>query len=240
MLRIKTVSKDVTDVKNEPANRIDPLTGYPYSIQSDITLPEFKKEKETEMERLGFAEGGNFIRDRIGAVMYPVYKKGAELLGFDEEMRDAVFEDTQSYIDTFEEQGKLKFSSPETSNERRTDIDEIVRHALLSYRVGDTKLKRAALQIKDATQAGMYYGTEPAIDIQTRESLGPKSGYGFRNERGDIKNNRVGFMLRDKYGDDEQAAMEELMGMIERNDDSLHYLMKSNLKRKSLSNNFET
>ena len=59
MLRIKTVSKDVTDVKNEPANRIDPLTGYPYSIQSDITLPEFKKEKETEMERLGFAKGTN-------------------------------------------------------------------------------------------------------------------------------------------------------------------------------------
>ena len=58
LLRIKTVSKDVTDVKNEPANRIDPLTGYPYSIQSDITLPEFKKEKETEMERLGFAKGG--------------------------------------------------------------------------------------------------------------------------------------------------------------------------------------
>ena len=80
----------------------------------------------------------------------------------------------------------------------------------------------------------MYYGYEPKMNIQTRESLGPKSGTGFQNERGDLINNRVGFMLREKYGDDERAAMDELMRMIARNDDSLNYWQGSNINKDPL------
>ena len=39
------VSKDVTDVTDNPANRIDPLTGLPYSAQTDLFTTEFKERK---------------------------------------------------------------------------------------------------------------------------------------------------------------------------------------------------
>ena len=111
MLRIKTVSKDVTDVKNEPANRIDPLTGYPYSIQSDITLPEFKKEKETEMERLGFAKGGNFNSNsdnNFNNKSAPLnknevaFKIKINAASFTEEEKEKAFNELSENIDNFE------------------------------------------------------------------------------------------------------------------------------------------
>ena len=53
------VSKNVSDVKDNPENRVDPLTGLPYSVQSEITIDTFKKESfDEEMERLGFQTGG--------------------------------------------------------------------------------------------------------------------------------------------------------------------------------------
>jgi|TARA_R100000084_G_C4576730_1_gene111834 hypothetical protein len=107
LLRIKTVSKDVTDVKNEPANRIDPLTGYPYSIQSDITLPEFKKEKETEMERLGFAKGGKF-NSNSNNKSAPLnrnevaFKIKINAASFTEEEKEKAFNELLKNIDNFE------------------------------------------------------------------------------------------------------------------------------------------
>tara|TARA_R100000781_G_scaffold81650_1_gene50343 strand:+ start:66 stop:392 length:327 start_codon:yes stop_codon:yes gene_type:complete len=107
LLRIKTVSKDVTDVKNEPANRIDPLTGYPYSIQSNITLPEFKKEKETEMERLGFAKGGNF-NSNSNNKSAPLnrnevaFKIKINAASFTEEEKEKAFNELLKNIDNFE------------------------------------------------------------------------------------------------------------------------------------------
>lgn len=50
------VSKDVQFVKDEAENRIDPLTGLPYAIQSDITIDSILREERKE--RLGLAEGG--------------------------------------------------------------------------------------------------------------------------------------------------------------------------------------
>jgi hypothetical protein len=40
------VSKDVTDVTDNPANRIDPLTGLPYSSQTDLFTTEFEERQE--------------------------------------------------------------------------------------------------------------------------------------------------------------------------------------------------
>ena len=35
------VSKDVSDVKNEPENRVDPFTGQPYAVQSQSLQPSW-------------------------------------------------------------------------------------------------------------------------------------------------------------------------------------------------------
>jgi len=50
------VSKDVEFVKDEAENRIDPLTGLPYAMQSDILIDSILREERKE--RLGFVLGG--------------------------------------------------------------------------------------------------------------------------------------------------------------------------------------
>ena len=42
------VSKDVSDVKNEPENRIDPFTGQPYAVQSQSLQPSLVRENEQD------------------------------------------------------------------------------------------------------------------------------------------------------------------------------------------------
>jgi len=63
------VSKDVSDVKNEPENRIDPFTGQPYAVQSQSLQTSLVRENEQDqMVRLGLQEGGstdNFILKSI-------------------------------------------------------------------------------------------------------------------------------------------------------------------------------
>ena len=63
------VSKDVSDVKNEPENRIDPFTGQPYAVQSQsLQSSLIREETQEQMSRLGFDKGGrtdNFILKSI-------------------------------------------------------------------------------------------------------------------------------------------------------------------------------
>jgi len=48
------VSKNVSDVKNEPENRVDPFTGQPYAIQSQSLQPSLiREEAQDEIKELG-------------------------------------------------------------------------------------------------------------------------------------------------------------------------------------------
>ena len=116
-----------------------------------------------------------------------------------------------------DEEGKLSYF--QADEDRKNDIEEIITHSLFSYRVGDTKLKRAAIQAKDATQATLYSGLS---DVRAEEIK--------KNELGDLKNNKAGFKLRDKFGNDELSAMYKLADMIEKNDDSLSFAYGTNKK----------
>ena len=67
------VSKDVSDVKNEPENRIDPFTGQPYAVQSQSLQTSLVREGEQDqMTRLGFNEGGVVTpeENRLGIYSY--------------------------------------------------------------------------------------------------------------------------------------------------------------------------
>ena len=96
----------------------------------------------------------------------------------------------------------------------REDLMEIYGHGLHGYRVGDTFVKRAALQAKDLTQAATHFNQEGV----------------FAKEYGDYVNNKVGFYLRDKYQDNEKLAMEELGKMIDNRDERLYFM--SNIDKK--------
>jgi|TARA_R110000822_G_scaffold83889_3_gene197267 hypothetical protein len=52
------VSKDVPNVKDEPENAINPLTGQPYAVGSVLTEASLQREnQQDQMARLGFADG---------------------------------------------------------------------------------------------------------------------------------------------------------------------------------------
>ena len=68
-----TVSADVTDVKNEPENRIDPFTGQPYVVQAQTLQSSLVREgQQDQMARLGFEEGGIVTpeENRLGIYSY--------------------------------------------------------------------------------------------------------------------------------------------------------------------------
>lgn len=67
------VSKNVSDVKNEPENRVDPFTGQPYAVQTQALQPSLGREiKQDQMTRLGFEEGGIVTpeENRLGIYSY--------------------------------------------------------------------------------------------------------------------------------------------------------------------------
>jgi hypothetical protein len=63
------VSKDVSDVKNEPENRIDPFTGQPYAVQSQsLQSSLIREETQEQMTRLGFNEGGSADNKEVNPI----------------------------------------------------------------------------------------------------------------------------------------------------------------------------
>ena len=173
-------------------------------------INSFLQKKKLNFNQGGEASFGIKARDLIGSRLYPVFKKGGEKLGFDDEESLQVYRDVRNYIELLDEEGKLSYF--QADKDRKNDIEEILTHSLFSYRVGDTKLKRAAIQAKDATQAALYSGLSDFRAVEAK-----------KNELGDLKNNKAGFKLRDKFGNDELSAMYKLADMIEKNDDSLSY-----------------
>jgi hypothetical protein len=157
-----------------------------------------------QMDRLGFAGG-----DEVdwGSTMYKVYQKSAEKIGITKEETARAYTDSFKYVDDYFKTRGLEYVD-DYDRSRREDINEIFVHGLSGYRIGDTKIKRAAYQSKDLMQAATHF-----MDKED-----------FQNEYGDYINNKVGFYLRDTYGDDEEVAMKSLGKMIDNKDERLHFL----------------
>ena len=190
--------------------------------------------KKTRSARQFRSVGGKVkqAQDKIGEALYPVYKTGARILDFDEDVQNKVYMDSKKYLLDY----VTKEVVPYSTKLEQFDADEIFRHALAAYRLGDSKVKRTAFQAKDLAQANIYRN-RPLI---------------YKTEKGDAKNNKVGFFLYDKYKDTklseklkEELAMNDLAEMIKARDKRLFFLSKgptkvpdaaTNKKNKELEN----
>jgi len=148
--------------------------------------------------------GGNSVQDALGRQMYKLYDKGGDLLGFDDDKQDAAIYAAINYRKQFEDEGLLNYDTV-----TKAEVAEIFNHVVPSYRL-ENKAQRAAFVLKDNVQANLYRN-KPEV---------------YENEKGDAKNNKVGFALRDEFGDDEESAMKKLTDMIMAKDESLHFKNK--------------
>ena len=79
------VSKDVSDVKNEPENRIDPFTGQPYAVQSQsLQSSLIREDTQEQMSRLGFNEGGSADNKEVNPISNKdyIYNKFVNAFGY--------------------------------------------------------------------------------------------------------------------------------------------------------------
>jgi len=174
-----------------------------------------KIAKKTRSARQFRSVGGKVrqAQDKTGKALYPVYKTGAEILGFNKDAQDKAYVDSKEYVQNY----VTKKIVPYDTSLERFDADEIFRHALAAYRLGDSKVKRTAFQTKDLLQANLYRNRP----------------YVYETEKGDAKNNKVGFLLYDRYKDTklseklkEELAMNDLAEMIKARDKRLFFLSK--------------
>lgn len=126
-----------------------------------------------------------------GRLMYDAYQKVGEAMGVPEKMRRDIYGDARDYFRSDQEEDV--FEGVKNLN----SIGDAYTHVLLGYRVGDSLPKKLGVQVKDLTQAVTHAHTEQ-----------------FRDELNDYRHNKIGFELRQKYPDDEAAAMQELKRMV--------------------------
>ena len=191
----------------------DALTAEEYAATSRKKRKDTKKGKQhskqpkkiarkTRKYRRVNSEGGK-IQNVIGKQLYNLFKLGGEKLGFDEEQQKKVKFDANSYVQKYNKSDLL----PYDTFQERDSIDEIFTHVLAAYRLGDNKIKRAAFQSKDLIQANLYRNMPDLYEF----------------EKGDFQNNKVGFLLRDTFKKNEQAAMDKLVEMINNKDKRLYF-----------------
>ena len=131
------------------------------------------------------------LRASDGRLMYDTYQKVGEAMGVPEKMRRDIYGDARDYFRSDQEEDV--FEGVKNLN----SIGDAYTHVLLGYRIGDSFPKKLGVQVKDLTQAVTHAHTEQ-----------------FRDELNDYRHNKIGFELRQKYPDDEVAAMQELKRMI--------------------------
>jgi len=166
------------------------------------------------LERLQFRKGARVLYGDGGRVLYDFYKFGGKKLGVTGKDIEKAYGDALTYT---EDWYKNKYNEPflptDWSTKQGKEVDnasEIFTHVLSAYRFGDSKVKRAAVQAKDLSQAVTHLS---------------------KDEFGDYLNNKVGFTLRDKYPDSEKDAMNELAQLINTRDKKLYFKNKNNEER---------
>lgn len=128
--------------KENPADRINPYTGEPYQEQ---------------MDRLGFEVGGPIY---LGGGQSSLYNVAAKKLGITEKQIQDNYSIAARIVNTAVDRGLVgeqeRIPQDEEGNyiiEKTGDAFNAVNHAVLSYRVGDTPIRRTALQAKEVLQA---------------------------------------------------------------------------------------
>ena len=200
---------DVPQVKTEPDERIDRLTGFPYDIQAGEA---FIDEEDRDV-RGNFNEGGFILNALKGAVQFvrgdkkrAIDSMGKALGVGTKEQRDNE-RDAARAINEAVEAGKVparfKVGVDDYGFVASLPDEEMfnaVNHGLLSYRYGTNALMRKALQVKEGELfQGSDKPTESAVDA-------------FNNERG--------FNLR-QQGLSEQEALNELIQGYSKTTDKL-------------------
>jgi len=180
--------------------RKDKAKGKQHSKQPKKTARKVRKYRRVNFK-------GGKIKDVVGTQLYNLFRKGAEKLGINKNDIDTAYKDSTQYLEEWHKK-KYNKSIPHTfeSKEKEKELNnaaEIFTHVLSSYRFGDSKLKRVGLQTKDLTQAITH------LD---------------KTEYGDFINNKVGFLLKNKYPEDEQLAMLELEKMLNSKDERLYFM----------------
>lgn len=183
----------VPNVQEDPADRVDPFTGLPYSEQ---------------MDRLGFSKGGN-IDEILAKKLFDVDAKWQRK----HEAETAALVNSKIDEGIFPERGRVPVN-PNTGNvEGRIPDEEIfnkVNHQRLAYKMGDSFLKKSGLQLREALAL--------AKNVTKRVS-GDYSKETFLRENKDAKldflNNRVGFDLRNQGLTQEEAENQIVQNTIE-------------------------
>jgi hypothetical protein len=168
---------EVPDTKENPADRVDPFTKQPYSDQ---------------MARLGFSQGGN-IDEVLAKQLFNIDAKWQR--NHEAESADLVNKKIDEGI--FPERARIPVNPHtgwvEMTNQTDEEIFNKVNHQRLAYKLGDSNLKFAGLQVRE--------GLSVFKDVAGRVS-GKDSKDNFRRKlldsQLDFLNNRVGFDLRKK------------------------------------------
>ena len=133
---------EVPFAKENPADRINPYTGEPYQEQ---------------MDRLGFEAGGPIY---LGGGQSSLYNVAAKKLGITEKQIQDNYSIAARIVNTAVDRGLVgeqeRIPQDKDGNyiiEKTGDAFNAVNHAVLSYRVGDTPIRRTALQAKEVLQA---------------------------------------------------------------------------------------
>ena len=183
----------VPNVQEDPADRVDPFTGLPYSEQ---------------MDRLGFSKGGN-IDEILAKKLFDVDAKWQRK----HEAETAALVNSKIDEGIFPERGRVPVNSNTGNVEGKIPDEEIfnkVNHQRLAYKMGDSFLKKSGLQLREALAL--------AKNVTKRVS-GDYSKETFLRENKDAKldflNNRVGFDLRNQGLTQEEAENQIVQNTIE-------------------------
>ena len=182
----------VPNVEENPEDRINPVTGQTY-----------------EETRLGFSGGGSI--DNVLA---------ESLFGIDAKWQRAHEKETAQLVNRKIDEGVFPSRArvpvnPTTGNvEGRIPDEEIfntVNHQRLSYKVGDTGIKRTGLQLREALSFG-----NNLVKRATGETKQETFLRHVQDDKVDFLNNRIGFDLKKRNLTAEDAENEIINNTIKR------------------------
>ena len=183
----------VPNVQEDPADRVDPFTGEPYSEQ---------------MDRIGLSKGGN-IDELLAKKIFNVDAKWQRK----HEAETAALVNSKIDEGVFPERGRVPIN-PSTGNvEGRIPDEEIfnkINHQRLAYKMGDSFTKKTGLQLREGLSL---------IKNTINRVSGDYSKETFLRENKDAKvdflNNRVGFDLKNQGLTQEEAENQIVKNTIE-------------------------
>ena len=183
----------VPNVQEDPADRVDPFTGQPYSEQ---------------MDRIGLSKGGR-LDEILAKKLFNVDAKQLR----QHEAETAALVNSKIDEGIFPERGRVPIN-PNTGNvEGRIPDEEIfnkVNHQRLAYKMGDSFVKKSGLQLREALSLAKNVTKRVSGDYSKDKFLKE-----VQDDKIDFLNNRVGFNLRSQNLTPEEAENQIVQNTIE-------------------------